>query len=37
VPGVLAIDAPSVADPVVTVLAIELDGEVELYRGAGRD
>ena len=37
VPGVLAIDAPSVADPVVTVLAVEVEGEVELYRGAGRD
>ncbi|WP_194892864.1 hypothetical protein [Catenulispora pinisilvae] len=36
IPGVLAIDVPSVADPQVTVLAIELDGEIELYRGEGR-
>jgi hypothetical protein len=34
---VLAIDPPSSADPVVTAVAIELDGELELYRGAGRD
>jgi len=36
VPGVLAIDAPRVADPEVTVIAVELDGELELYRGEGR-
>jgi alpha-L-fucosidase len=36
VPGVLAIDAPAVAEAQVTVLAVELDGEVELYRGEGR-
>lgn len=36
VPGVLAIDAPSAADQQVTVLAVELDGEIELYRGEGR-
>ncbi|MEY9942776.1 alpha-L-fucosidase [Streptacidiphilus sp. MAP5-52] len=35
VPGVLSIDAPATADPHITVLAVELDGELELYRGAG--
>jgi alpha-L-fucosidase len=35
VPGVLAIDPPSAVDPVVTTMAIELDGELEVYRGAG--
>jgi alpha-L-fucosidase len=35
VPGVLYIDAPSAPDRHVTVLAVELDGEVELYRGGG--
>jgi len=36
--GVLWIDppAPSDLDPHATVLAVELDGELELYRGAGR-
>jgi alpha-L-fucosidase len=39
VPGVLWIDAPAAADldPHATVLAVELDGELELYRGTGRD
>lgn len=38
VPGVLWIDAPAAADtdPYATVLAVELDGELDLYRGAGR-
>ena len=38
VPGVLWIDAPAAADidPHATVLAVELDGELDLYRGAGR-
>jgi alpha-L-fucosidase len=33
------IDAPGEADldPYATVLAVELDGELDLYRGAGRD
>ncbi|MFF6783325.1 alpha-L-fucosidase [Streptomyces sp. NPDC012510] len=39
VPGVTWIDAPGEADldPYATVLAVELDGELDLYRGAGRD
>jgi alpha-L-fucosidase len=39
VPGVLWIDAPAAADvdPHATVLAVELDGELDLYRGTGRD
>lgn len=39
VPGVTWIDAPEEADldPYATVLALELDGELDLYRGAGRD
>ncbi|MGW1884728.1 alpha-L-fucosidase [Streptomyces sp. NPDC001970] len=38
VPGVLWIDAPAAADldEHATVLAVELDGELDLYRGAGR-
>ncbi|MBM9507587.1 alpha-L-fucosidase [Actinacidiphila acididurans] len=38
VPGVLWIDAPAAADldPHATVLAVELDGELDLYRGTGR-
>ncbi len=38
VPGVLWIDAPAAADadPCATVLAVELDGELDLYRGTGR-
>lgn len=38
VPGVLWIDAPTPAenDPYATVLAVELDGELDLYRGPGR-
>lgn len=38
VPGVLWIDAPAAADldGHATVLAVELDGELDLYRGAGR-
>ncbi|MEW1777848.1 alpha-L-fucosidase [Streptomyces sp. NPDC086777] len=36
--GVLWIDPPAAADldPHATVLAVELDGELELYRGSGR-
>lgn len=39
VPGRLEITAPdpAVLDPHVSVIAIELDGELELYRGQGRD
>ncbi|MFF9016908.1 alpha-L-fucosidase [Streptomyces sp. NPDC014870] len=39
VPGVLWIDAPEGADTDerATVLAVELDGELDLYRGTGRD
>lgn len=38
VPGVLWIDAPPAADldGHATVLALELDGELDLYRGSGR-
>ncbi|MFD5786331.1 alpha-L-fucosidase [Streptomyces sp. NPDC127037] len=38
IPGVLWIDAPAAADvdEFATVLAVELDGELDLYRGAGR-
>ncbi|MCT4351819.1 alpha-L-fucosidase [Streptomyces sp. Je 1-79] len=38
VPGVLWIDAPEGADvdESATVLAVELDGELDLYRGTGR-
>jgi alpha-L-fucosidase len=38
VPGVLWIDPPAAADldPYATVLALELDGELDLYRGTGR-
>jgi alpha-L-fucosidase len=38
VPGVRWIDAPppSALDPNATVLAVELDGELDLYRGIGR-
>lgn len=35
VPGVLYIDPPSHPDRHITVLAVELEGELELYRGAG--
>ena len=39
VPGVLWIDAPQAVDvdEQATVLAVELDGELDLYRGTGRD
>jgi len=39
VPGVTWIDAPATAelDEYATMLAVELDGELDLYRGAGRD
>ncbi len=39
VPGLQWIDAPAERDldPYATVLAVELDGELDLYRGAGRD
>ncbi|OPC77767.1 alpha-L-fucosidase [Embleya scabrispora] len=36
VPGVLLIDAPATCDRYVTAVAVELDGELELYRGEGR-
>lgn len=38
VPGVCWIDAPapSALDPYATVLVVELDGELDLYRGTGR-
>ncbi|NUT37663.1 MAG: alpha-L-fucosidase [Hamadaea sp.] len=38
VPGMLWIDAPQAADvdDHATVLAVELDGELEIYRGTGR-
>jgi alpha-L-fucosidase len=35
VPGVLYIDAPSRTDEYATLLAVELDGELDLYRGSG--
>ncbi|MEU8570861.1 alpha-L-fucosidase [Streptomyces pathocidini] len=35
VPGVLRIEAPAAPDPEATVLAVELDGELDLYRGQG--
>ncbi|GAA4542195.1 hypothetical protein GCM10023097_13260 [Streptomyces collinus] len=37
-PGILWITPPAAADldPHATVLAVELDGELELYRGGGR-
>ncbi|MGW6901154.1 alpha-L-fucosidase [Streptomyces sp. NPDC054919] len=35
VPGVVRVDAPTVCDPYATVLALELDGELDLYRGQG--
>lgn len=35
VPGVLRVAAPTLHDPYATVLALELDGEIELYRGHG--
>jgi alpha-L-fucosidase len=39
VPGILWIDAPPAraVDPHATVIALELDGELDLYRGSGRD
>ncbi|WP_432102665.1 alpha-L-fucosidase [Streptomyces sp. bgisy091] len=39
VPGVLWIDAPRAedVDEQATVLAVELEGELDLYRGVGRD
>ncbi|MFE4754120.1 alpha-L-fucosidase [Streptomyces mirabilis] len=39
VPGVTWIDAPAAADldEYATVLAVELEGELDLYRGTGRD
>ncbi|NUT03397.1 MAG: alpha-L-fucosidase [Hamadaea sp.] len=39
VPGVTWIDAPAAADldEYATVLAVEFDGELDLYRGTGRD
>lgn len=38
VPGLSRIDAPAAADPDgrATVLAVELDGELDLHRGRGR-
>ncbi|MFI6896863.1 alpha-L-fucosidase [Streptomyces sp. NPDC050256] len=35
VPGVIRIAAPAACDPYATVLALELDGELDLYRGVG--
>jgi len=35
VPGVLTIAAPARPDRHMTVIALELDGELELYRGGG--
>ncbi|NGO74761.1 alpha-L-fucosidase [Streptomyces sp. YC504] len=35
VPGVVRIDAPTRSDPYATVLAVELDGELDLYTGSG--
>ncbi|MFG2640730.1 alpha-L-fucosidase [Streptomyces sp. NPDC048370] len=35
VPGVLRVAAPTLHDPYATVLALELDGEIDLYRGHG--
>ncbi|HEX6685310.1 MAG TPA: alpha-L-fucosidase [Candidatus Limnocylindrales bacterium] len=35
VPGVVRIDAPTAADPYATVLALELDSPLKLYRGQG--
>ncbi|MFJ8577885.1 alpha-L-fucosidase [Micromonospora sp. NPDC093277] len=35
VPGVLYLDAPTALDEHATVLAVELDGELDLYRGDG--
>jgi alpha-L-fucosidase len=39
VPGVLRIDAPGATeiDEFATVIAVELDGEADLYRGTGRE
>ncbi|MFJ6571876.1 alpha-L-fucosidase [Streptomyces sp. NPDC091292] len=39
VPGVTWIDAPAPGDidPYATVLALELDGDLDVYRGKGRD
>ncbi|GAB4050687.1 alpha-L-fucosidase [Catellatospora paridis] len=35
VPGVVRIDAPTAVDPYATVLALQLEGELDLYRGHG--
>lgn len=35
VPGTLYIDAPSKSDSLATVIALELDGELDVYRGQG--
>ncbi|MCX4515407.1 alpha-L-fucosidase [Streptomyces sp. NBC_01619] len=35
VPGVVRVEAPATTDPYATVLALELDGELDLYRGQG--
>jgi alpha-L-fucosidase len=35
VPGVLNVDAPNAFDEYATVVAVELEGELDLYRGAG--
>jgi alpha-L-fucosidase len=35
VPGMLYVEAPSAVDEYATVLALELDGELDLYRGTG--
>lgn len=35
VPGVTYFDAPAILDPYATVIAVELDRELDVYRGAG--
>ena len=35
VPGVIRIETPAESDPYATVLALELDGEIDLYQGHG--
>jgi len=35
VPGTLYLDVPEHIDPLATVIALELDGEIDMYRGHG--
>jgi len=35
IPGITKISAPKTSDPFVTVIAVELDGKLDLYHGAG--